>query len=100
VINVTKDFTVAHANQQRICLKCASDWEKNASQKPEILKIAFGGNFMCRTQNFSWFSRIACLGGGRVINKDRGSTVSKTARRLGISYGIRQGILEYAMDLR
>jgi hypothetical protein len=35
-----------------------------------------------------------------VINKDRDSTVSKTARRLGISYGTTQGNLEYAMDLR
>jgi len=35
-----------------------------------------------------------------VINKGRRITVSKTARRLGISYGISQGVLEYAMDLR
>jgi hypothetical protein len=35
-----------------------------------------------------------------VINKDRRSTVSKTARRLGILYGISQGVLEYSMDLR
>lgn len=35
-----------------------------------------------------------------VINQDRRSTVSKTARTLDISYGISQGVLEYAMDLR
>jgi hypothetical protein len=79
---------------------------------------------MDRTQNLAWFSRLACLGSvvftifelsggpytGRmksyvvyvctVINKDRRSTDSKTARRLGISYGISQGVFEYAMDLR
>jgi hypothetical protein len=79
---------------------------------------------MGRTQNLAWFSRLACLGGvvftvfelsggsytGRmksyveyvctVINKNRRSTDSKTARRLGISYGICHGVFEYAMDLR
>jgi hypothetical protein len=118
VVGETKDFTVAHANQQRICHTCTSDWEKNASQEHEILKIVFGDNVMGRTQNLAWFSRLACLGGvvfivfelsgrqytGRiksyveyvctVINKDRRSTDSKTARRLGISYGISQGVFE------
>jgi hypothetical protein len=35
----------------------------------------------------------------KVINKARRSTVSKIVRRLGISYGINQGVLKYAMDL-
>lgn len=65
MIGLTKDFTVAYANQQRICLTCASDWEKNASQKNGILKIAFGDNVMGRTQNFAWFSRFAYLDVGR-----------------------------------
>lgn len=74
MISVTKDFTVAHANQQRICLTCALDWEKNVSKKHEILKIALGDNVMGRTQNFGWFSRIACLGGwvgGGVVHQQR-----------------------------
>jgi hypothetical protein len=63
VIGETKDFTVAHAKQQRICHTCSSDWEKNALQKHGILKIVFGDNVVGRTQNLAWFSRLACLGG-------------------------------------
>jgi len=64
------NFTVAHANQQRICLTYASDCEKNASQKYGILKIAFGDNAMGRTQNFVWFSILACLGGASSTKTD------------------------------
>lgn len=123
-----KDFIIAHASQQRICLTCASDWEKYASQQQGILKLAFGDNIMGRTQNLRGFHDLHIWlgkGGGAVftvfdlsgrpytgrmksnvedvctvINKDRRITVSKTAPGLGISYGISQGVAEYATDLR
>jgi hypothetical protein len=73
------DFTVAHANQQRICLTFASDWEKNASQKHGIIKVAFGDNVMGRTQNFARFSRLAYLGLGEgVVFQPLSSQVART----------------------
>jgi hypothetical protein len=107
---------IADLKEQGICVKFCFKLGKTASETHEMLKTAFGGNAMGRTQTFEWFSRFKrgetsvedSEGSGRpstghtdenvenvrkMFNEDRRNTITEIAGRLGLWYGTWQRIL-------
>ncbi|VVC36593.1 Polycystin cation channel, PKD1/PKD2 [Cinara cedri] len=93
-------FVMADLREQRVAVKFCFLPGKTGTEILEMLKTAFKGVALGKTQVFEWFSRFKSEKIHKIIMEDRWQTIEEVVERSSVTWNLVQRILSEDLGIR